>query len=129
MSQANDSAAAAAAAVTAADANEKKSDATPKRRSRASPKPRKLPPYNVVLMNDDDHTYEYVVEMLKALFGFPDNKGFKLAEQVDTAGRVIVLTTTKEHAELKRDQIHAYGKDWRISRCAGSMSARIEPAE
>src|SRR5687768_2477291 len=123
MSQANDS-----TAVTTADAKEK-SKSKPMQRPRTSPKPRRLPPYHVVLLDDEEHTYEYVVEMLRALFGFPDNKGFKLAEQVDTAGRVIVLTTTKEHAELKRDQIHAYGKDWRISRCAGSMSARIEPAE
>jgi ATP-dependent Clp protease adaptor protein ClpS len=41
---------------------------------------------------------------------------------------VIVLTTTKEHAELKRDQIHAFGPDKRIPRCAGAMSAVIEPA-
>ena len=34
-----------------------------------------------------------------------------------------------EHAELKRDQIHAYGPDASIPRCKGSMSARIEPAE
>jgi ATP-dependent Clp protease adaptor protein ClpS len=33
-----------------------------------------------------------------------------------------------EHAELKRDQIHAYGKDPRMERCKGSMSAIIEPS-
>jgi ATP-dependent Clp protease adaptor protein ClpS len=37
------------------------------------------------------------------------------------------LTTTKEHAELKRDQIHAYGRDGLIERCKGSMWATIEP--
>ena len=47
----------------------------------------------------------------------------------DTAGRVIVDTTSRERAELKRDQIHAYGKDWRIPRCKGSMSSLIEQAE
>jgi ATP-dependent Clp protease adaptor protein ClpS len=52
-----------------------------------------------------------------------------MAKEVDTTGRVIVLTTAKEHAELKRDQIHAYGADPYSSRpCAGSMSAIIEPA-
>ena len=120
MPQANE----AAAAATAVD---EKPKTKRRRRSRTSRKPRRLPPYNVVLLNDDEHTYAYVIEMLKALFGFPENKGFKLAEQVDSAGKVIVLTTTKEHAEFKRDQIHAYGRDWRISACAGSMSARIEP--
>jgi ATP-dependent Clp protease adaptor protein ClpS len=87
------------------------------------------PPYNVVLLNDDDHTFEYVIRMLKELFGYPEEKGFLMAEEVHTTGRVIVLTTTKEHAEFKQDQIHAYGPDPYSSRhCAGSMTAIIEPA-
>jgi ATP-dependent Clp protease adaptor protein ClpS len=48
---------------------------------------------------------------------------------VDTQGRVIVCTTSLERAELKRDQIHAYGPDPLIPRCQGSMSAVLEPAE
>ncbi|MBI3468386.1 MAG: ATP-dependent Clp protease adaptor ClpS [Planctomycetes bacterium] len=87
------------------------------------------PPYHVVLLNDDDHTYEYVIDMLRKLFGYPPEKGFQLAKEVDTSGRVIVDTTTKERAELKRDQIHAFGRDPRLPRCQGSMSATIEPAE
>jgi ATP-dependent Clp protease adaptor protein ClpS len=73
--------------------------------------------------------YDYVIEMLKALFGYPVERGFQMAKEVDTSGRVIVSTTTKEHAELKRDQIHAYGPDSRLPRCKGSMSATIEAAE
>lgn len=89
---------------------------------------KRQPPYNVVLLNDDDHSYDYVINMLAALFGYPPEKGFQLAKEVDTSGRVIVLTTTKEHAELKQDQIHAFGPDPFIARCKGSMSAVIEPA-
>jgi ATP-dependent Clp protease adaptor protein ClpS len=92
-------------------------------------KTRRQPPYHVILLNDDDHTYEYVIEMLKAIFGYPVEKGYQLAKIVDTKGRVIVLTTSLEHAELKRDQIHAYGPDPRLARCEGSMSAVLEPAE
>lgn len=87
------------------------------------------PPYHVILLNDDDHSYPYVITMLKDLFGHPVEKGFKLAEEVDKRGRAIVLTTTREHAELKQDQIHAYGPDPTIDRCKGSMTAVIEPAE
>jgi ATP-dependent Clp protease adaptor protein ClpS len=94
----------------------------------ASPKPRRQPPYNVILIDDDDHSYEYVIEMLGRLFGHDPLKAFTMAAEVDTAGRVIVDTTTKERAELKRDQIHAYGKDWRLPRCKGAMRAAIEPA-
>ena len=99
---------------------------------KVKPTPRKsdeLPPYNVVLLDDDHHTYAYVIEMLGKLFGHDQQKAFKMAEEVDTKGRVIVLTTHKEKAELKRDQIQAYGADFRMVTSAGSMSAIIEPAQ
>jgi len=92
-------------------------------------KPERQPRYHVVLWNDDDHTYEYVVRMLKQLFGHPPETGFRLAKEVDATGRVVVLTTTKEHAELKRDQIHAFGADRLLARSKGSMSASIEAEE
>jgi len=100
----------------------------PKVVPREREKVRRQPPYNVVLINDDDHTYEYVVRMLKELFGYPIEKGFRMAEEVDRSGRAVVLTTSREHAELKRDQIHAYGPDPLLDRCQGSMTAEIEPA-
>lgn len=92
-------------------------------------KVKKQPPYHVILLNDDDHSYGYVIHMLQELFGHPPEKGFMLAKEVDTQGRVIVDTTSRERAELKRDQIHAYGPDREIRRCKGSMSAVIEAAE
>lgn len=92
-------------------------------------KTKKLPPYNVVLLNDDDHSFDYVIAMLQKLFGHPREMGHLMAWEVHSEGRVIVDTTTKERAELKRDQIHAFGPDPRIPRCKGSMSAVIEPAE
>ena len=70
---------------------------------------------------------DYVIAMLMELYGYSKEKGFLMAKEVDTRGRVVVLTTTKEHAELKRDQIHAYGKDAYIAACKGSMKASIEP--
>ncbi len=90
--------------------------------------PQRQPRYHVILWNDDDHSYEYVIVMLAELFSHPVETGFKMAKEVDTQGRAIVLTTTMEHAELKRDQIHAYGKDPSIRSCKGSMWATIEPA-
>lgn len=87
-----------------------------------------LPPYNVVLLDDDDHSYEYVIFMLKTIFGHPPEKGYELAREVDATGRVVVATTNLEQAELKRDQILAFGPDPLIPRCKGSMSAVVEPA-
>jgi ATP-dependent Clp protease adaptor protein ClpS len=85
------------------------------------------PRYNVILWDDPDHSYEYVIVMLRELFRKPVESGYQIAKEVDTSGRAILLTTTREHAELKRDQIHAFGKDQYIERCKGSMSATIEP--
>jgi ATP-dependent Clp protease adaptor protein ClpS len=87
-----------------------------------------LPPYNVILLDDNDHSFEYVIRMLEKLFGHPPHRGYRMAMEVHTKGRVVVSTTNLEQAELKRDQIHAFGPDPRISRCKGSMSAIIEPA-
>jgi ATP-dependent Clp protease adaptor protein ClpS len=92
-------------------------------------KTKRQPPYHVILLNDDDHSFEYVIGMLQQLFGYPREKGQQMADTVDKTGRVIVATTSKERAELKRDQIHAFGPDPFIPRCKGSMSATIEPAE
>src|SRR6516164_10098130 len=78
---------------------------------------KKQPPYHVILLNDDDHSYGYVIQMLAELFGYPVERAYQMAKQVDTTGRVIVVTTSKERAELKRDQIHAYGPDPGIPRC------------
>ncbi len=99
---------------------------TPQKKSQR--KLKGMPPYNVVLLNDDDHSYDYVVLMLGNIFGHPPGKAFKMALEVDKTGRVIVATTNLEHAELKRDQIHDFGPDPLIPRCQGSMSAVVEPA-
>lgn len=90
-------------------------------------KPKQQPRYHVILWDDNDHSYEYVIRMLKELFGYTPERGFQLATEVDNSGKVICLTTTMEHAELKRDQILAFGRDKLIPRCKGSMTATIEP--
>ncbi|MEK7415976.1 MAG: ATP-dependent Clp protease adaptor ClpS [Planctomycetota bacterium] len=87
------------------------------------------PRWHVVLLNDDDHSYEYVIDMLVAIFAKTPERAFQHACEVDATGRTILDTTSKERAELKVEQIHAFGKDPRIPRSQGSMSAEMEPAE
>lgn len=87
------------------------------------------PRWNVILLNDDDHTYEYVIEMLGKVFGHEPEKALRMAVEVDATGRVIVDTTSKERAELKQEQIHSFGADPRLPKSKGSMTAEIEPAE
>jgi len=102
-----------------------------KTRPKVEEKPKTDQPWlwNVVLLDDDDHSYEYVIKMMQELFGHPLEKAFQIAITVDADGRAVCLTTHKEHAELKRDQIHASGPDKLIASSVGAMRSIIEPAE
>jgi ATP-dependent Clp protease adaptor protein ClpS len=86
------------------------------------------PLFNVVLLDDDEHTYDYVIEMLVKIFCHSREAAFRHAVEVDTDGRTVVVTCEREQAEFGRDQIHAYGADPRMPVSKGSMSAVIEPA-
>lgn len=91
--------------------------------------PRPEPRYHLILLDDNDHTYDYVIELLGRIFGYGREKAFALARIVDVQGRVIVETADLERVTQHQGQIHAYGPDHRVPRCQGSMSAIIEPAE
>ena len=47
-----------------------------RKKQRAGAKPRKQPPYAVVVLNDEEHTFEYVIETLMKVFGYPHEKSF-----------------------------------------------------
>src|SRR5580692_1806434 len=87
-----------------------------------------VPVYRVVLLDDNDHTYDYVIEMLQQLFIFTLDQAYRHAEEVDRSGRTVLITCELSEAEFGRDQIQAYGRDWRLERSKGSMSAVVEPA-
>jgi ATP-dependent Clp protease adaptor protein ClpS len=87
------------------------------------------PLWRLVLLDDDDHSYAYVIEMLGAIFGYWVEKAFALARIVDTQGRVTLMTADREACEAKQSQVHAYGADPRIAGSKGSMSAIIEPID
>jgi ATP-dependent Clp protease adaptor protein ClpS len=91
-------------------------------------KPRRQPPYHVLLHDDDDHSYEYVMAMMIKLFAKKPEDAYEIANQVHKRGKAICTTTTREHAELKVEQIHAFGADPLIQACAGAMTATAEPA-
>lgn len=117
--------------VTEAPSKTRRPRTRPATRTQRCEKPKVEEPrqWNVVLLDDDDHTYEYVIAMMQELFAQPIEKAFMVARKVDEQGRAICLTTHKEHAELKRDQILAFGKDPLMTESKGSMSAIIEPAD
>ena len=87
-----------------------------------------IPLYHVVLLDDDEHTYDYVIEMLSSIFCHSTETALKHAIEVDTTGRTIVITCELEQAVFGKQQIHSYGADPRMAISKGSMSAVVEPA-
>lgn len=85
--------------------------------------------WQVILLDDDDHTYEYVIIMLMNIFGHPQELAYQMTCEVDSVGRVIVDVTSKAKAELGKRRILEYGPDPLLSRSRGSMNAIIEPVE
>lgn len=92
-------------------------------------KTRFLPQYNVVILNDEEHTFEYVIELLTKIFSHSLATAKQLTWAIHTKGLAIVFTTHKEKAELKRDQVLSYGPDPRMEISKGPLACYIEPAQ
>jgi len=100
----------------------------PKSKTHQQTSSRTLPPYNVIVLNDEEHTFEYVIDLLTKLFGHSLTSAEALTWKIHNTGRAVVYTTHKEKAGLKRDQVLAYGPDPRMSISKGSLGCYIEPA-
>lgn len=82
--------------------------ATTKTKPRTSP-PRvdKLPPFKVLLHNDD-HSHELdVVKAIVELTPLKRESAVQRTKEAHTRGVSLLLTTHKERAELYREQFHA----------------------
>lgn len=90
---------------------------------------KRLPPYNVIILNDEEHTFDYVIELLTKLFRHPLKIAKELTWRIHLTGRAIVYTTHKEMAELKCEQVRSYGPDPRMSISKTSLGCYIEPAQ
>ncbi|MFO0950909.1 MAG: ATP-dependent Clp protease adaptor ClpS [Isosphaeraceae bacterium] len=100
----------------------------PKSKTAVQNETKRLPPYNVIILNDEEHTFEYVIELLCKLFGHPLQTSIELTWRIHLSGRAVVYTTHKEKAELKREQVLSYGPDPRMSISKGPLGCYIEPA-
>jgi ATP-dependent Clp protease adaptor protein ClpS len=88
--------------------------------------PLQEPPYHVILHDDDDHTFRYVIVMMEDLFGYDHARGFLIACEVNEKKRAIVVTCHKELAELRVEQIHEYAPEDEPEK--PPMKASMEPA-
>jgi ATP-dependent Clp protease adaptor protein ClpS len=90
---------------------------------------RLLPPYHVILENDDYHSFEFVIGVLIKTFGCPSERAMQLAWKAHSDGRAIVWTGPKETAEFKVEQIRTHHEIRQADGTKlGPLSCCIEPA-
>ena len=100
----------------------------PRARTDVETRTKRMPPYHVIILNDEEHTVEYVIELLTKLFGHPLKTAEEMTWKIHLGGRAVVYTTHKEKAELKCEQVLSYGPDPRMSVSKSSLGCYIEPA-
>ena len=95
--------------------------AKPKRVRKTSPKqkpPQMLPPWKVLLHNDDKNDMPFVVDTIVELTHLKEQDAKLRTEEAHKTGVALLLTTHKERAELYKDQFESKG-----------LTVTIEPAE
>ena len=70
----------------------------------------RLPPYAVILYNDDYHSMDYVVEALvKSVPDLIVEEAVGIMFEAHNSGSAVVIVCLLEQAELYRDRIRGYG--------------------
>jgi ATP-dependent Clp protease adaptor protein ClpS len=89
---------------------------------------RRQPPYAVILHNDDTNTMEFVVTVLRKVFGYTLEKCMELMMEAHKKGRAAVWIGALEVAELKADQIRSCGPDPFVKKGGHPLGVTVEPA-
>jgi ATP-dependent Clp protease adaptor protein ClpS len=93
----------------------------PKRARKTSPRkkpPQPLPPWKVLLHNDDKNTADFVVTTIMQLTTLNEQDAATRTVEAHKTGVALLLTTHKERAELYQEQFTSKG-----------LTVTIEPAE
>jgi len=94
-----------------------------KTRKAAKPAPKRkppglLPPWKVLLHNDDKNEMNFVIDTIVALTPLNKDEAQQRTKEADQSGVALLLVTHKERAELYKDQFESKG-----------LTVSIEPAE
>lgn len=81
---------------------------TTRPRPRPEDRPKILPPYHVVLLNDDFHSVPFVVGVLQRVLGISTEQAHQLTMAAHSQGRCVIWTGPKEVAELKVEQVQTF---------------------
>jgi ATP-dependent Clp protease adaptor protein ClpS len=84
------------------------------------------PDYKLILHDDNEHTYDYVIEMLCSVLEITPEKAFQHAFEVDHTKITVLMVSSLNVVKQRQEQILSYGPDWRLKNSNGSMKATIE---
>lgn len=94
----------------------------------ADRKPKRQPLYGVIVFNDDEHSFQFVMETFMKVFGYTIEKSYALVLQIHHGGRGIVWSGPLEVAEFKRDQVRSAGPDCYAQKKVGfPLGVAVEP--
>lgn len=88
---------------------------------------RRQPPYAVILHNDDTNTMDFVVTVLRKVFGYTVEKCVELMMEAHEKGRAVVWVGALEVAELKADQVRSCGADPHVKKDPHPLGVSVEP--
>ena len=89
---------------------------------------RRQPPYAVILHNDDSNSMDFVILVLRKVFGYAVEKCVALMLEAHEKGKAAVWIGAMEVAELKADQIHSCGSDPFVMKGGHPLGVTVEPA-
>ena len=95
--------------------------AKPKRATKPKTKPKPpqmLPPWKVLLHNDDKNSFDHVIATIVELTALQKEAAVERTLEAHETGVALLLTTHKERAELYKEQFQSK-----------SLTVTIEPAE
>jgi ATP-dependent Clp protease adaptor protein ClpS len=102
---------------------------TPRTKPREETRTRRVPPYQVVLANDEDHSMPFVVDVLRKVLSVPLERAAQLMLEAHTTGRAVIWTGPREVAELKAEQVQTFHElRERDNHDLGPLTCTIEPA-
>ena len=102
--------------------------ASTKAQPREETRTRLLPPYHVILENDDLHSMDFVIDVLCKVLGCPVEHADLLMMEAHNSGRAVIWTGPKEVAELKAEQVQTFHETRDDGRQLGPLGCTIEPA-
>lgn len=82
----------------------------------ARPQSRPLPPFSVVLHNDDVNEMDFVVRAIVELARVPTAQALECMFEAHEEGQAVVLRTHREHAELVCESLVSKGLTATIER-------------